>query len=221
MDQQLSLLYLALTKPCPLCYAASKQLWLVYPSIDKPATVKTRLVMTSWLIPIGLLQKFRNRPKPPTKRFAQHESIAMVLHALEEPGKTRTLVLCAESGTSPTFPRDTSFLTCYPEEWTMNIVKNTCCPWYEICPNDMPSFTHSSWYHHHQQRVHLLTPAVDKVGLSIIAECPNFTDTHAGFNIYSCMNVDWLYQLLKGLFNSYPWEWIVGSLKNIYGQQKG
>jgi hypothetical protein len=63
--------------------------------------------------------------------------------------------------------------------------------------------------------------AAEEVGLWKFADCPNFPDTHVGCNIYSCMNVDQLHQLLKGLFEDHTWEWIVGFLKDIYGQEKG
>jgi len=35
------------------------------------------------------------------------------------------------------------------------------------------------------------------------------------------MNVDRLHQLLKGSFKDHTWEWIVGFLKDICGQEKG
>jgi len=53
------------------------------------------------------------------------------------------------------------------------------------------------------------------------ADCLNFANAHAGCNIYSCMNVDRLHQLLKGLYKDPTWEWIVSFLKDIYGQEKG
>jgi len=53
------------------------------------------------------------------------------------------------------------------------------------------------------------------------ADCPNFADAHAGCNIVSCMNVDQLHQLRKGLIKDHTWEWIVSFLKDIYGQEKG
>jgi hypothetical protein len=63
--------------------------------------------------------------------------------------------------------------------------------------------------------------AESEVGLWKIADCPNFADADVGGNIYSCMNVDQLHQLLKGLFKDHTWEWIVGFLKDTYGQEKG
>jgi len=35
------------------------------------------------------------------------------------------------------------------------------------------------------------------------------------------MNIDQLHQLLKGLFKDHTWEWNVGFMKDIYGQEKG
>ena len=54
----------------------------------------------------------------------------------------------------------------------------------------------------------------------MFADCPHFADALPGCNIYSCVNVDWLRQLLNGLFNDHTWEWIVSFLKDIYGQEK-
>jgi len=59
------------------------------------------------------------------------------------------------------------------------------------------------------------------VGLRNVANCQNFTDDHGGCNIYSCMNIDWLHQLLNGIFKNYTWECSVGLLKDIYGLEKG
>jgi len=61
--------------------------------------------------------------------------------------------------------------------------------------------------------------AAAEVGLWKIAYCPNFADAHAGCNIVSCMNVNWLHHLMKGLFQDHSREWIVGFLKDILGQE--
>jgi len=49
---------------------------------------------------------------------------------------------------------------------------------------------------------------------------PNIASAHLQYIISSCMNVDWLHQLLKGLFKYDIWAWIVGCLKDIHGQEK-
>jgi hypothetical protein len=85
----------------------------------------------------------------------------------------------------------------------------------------MPGFARWPRRHHPQRYLHLSTTAAEELGLSKFADCPNFADAHAGCNIYSCMNVDWLHQLPKGLFKDHTWEWIVSFLKDIYGQEKG
>jgi hypothetical protein len=66
----------------------------------------------------------------------------------------------------------------------------------------------------------LSTTAAEEVGLWKFADCPNFADAHSGSNIYSCMHVDRLHQLLKGLCKYHTWEWIVSFLKDIYGQER-
>jgi hypothetical protein len=75
--------------------------------------------------------------------------------------------------------------------------------------------------HHPQSYLDWSTTAAEEVGLCQFAECPNFADVYAGCNILSCMNVDWLHQLLMVLFKHHTWEWIVSCLKDIYGQEKG
>jgi len=67
----------------------------------------------------------------------------------------------------------------------------------------------------------LSTTAAEEVGLGKFADCSNFADAPAGCNIYSCMKVDWLHQLLKGLFKAHTWEWIASFLKHIHRQEKG
>ena len=51
----------------------------------------------------------------------------------------------------------------------------------------------------------------------MFADCPNFADAYAECNVYSGMNVDWLHQLLIGLFKDHTWAWIVSFLKGIDG----
>jgi hypothetical protein len=60
----------------------------------------------------------------------------------------------------------------------------------------------------------------DKVGLWKFADYLNFANAHADIHLYSCMNVDWLHQLLKGMFQDHTREWIVHFLKDIYASEK-
>jgi len=173
------------------------------------------------LILIGLLPKCPNGPKTHTNRFGYHEFIATILRALEEPAKSGLVVLCADGRTRHSFPRIVSFLADYPEQCTITMLKNGLRPRCEICPDDMPGFTRRPRGRHPQQYLYLSKTAAEEVGLWKFADCPNFADVHAGCNIYSGMNVDWLHQILKGLFQDHTCECIVSFLKNIYGQEKG
>jgi hypothetical protein len=85
----------------------------------------------------------------------------------------------------------------------------------------MPGFAHRPSRRHPQRYLHLQTTAAEEVALWKFADCAHFADAHAGCNIYSCMNVDWLHQLLKGLCKDHTWEWIVSFLKEMYGKEKG
>jgi len=58
--------------------------------------------------------------------------------------------------------------------------------------------------------------AAEEVGLWKFADCPNFTNALVGCNINSCMDVDRLHQLLKGMVKYHTWKWIVGFLNDIY-----
>jgi hypothetical protein len=85
----------------------------------------------------------------------------------------------------------------------------------------MPGFACRPKRRHPQRYLHLSTKAAEEVGLRKFADCPYFADAHAGCNIYSCLNVDRLHQLLKSLFKDHTWEWIVSFLKDIYDQEMG
>jgi len=130
-------------------------------------------------------------------------------------------VLCADGRTRQAFPRIASFLADYPVQCTITMVRSGWCPWCEIFSDDMPAFACKSWRSHLQWYIHLSTTAAEEVGLWKDADCPNFADAHAGWNIYSCWNVDRLHHLLKGLFKDHIWESIVGFLEGIYRQEKG
>jgi hypothetical protein len=84
----------------------------------------------------------------------------------------------------------------------------------------MPGFTRRPRRRYPQRYRHLSTKAAMEVGLWKFADFPNFADAHADCDIYSCMNVDLLHLLLKGLFKDHTWEWIVSFLKDINGQEK-
>jgi hypothetical protein len=180
--------------------------WPVYLSIGNLSKGQRPSVKTKGLILIGLLPKCSNRPKTHTNWFAYHESIATILGALEEPAKSGLAVQRADDRTRHAFPQIASFLVDYPEQYTMSMVKNAWCPRCKICPDDMPGFTCRPRLHHPQWCLHLATTAAEEVGLWKFANCPNFANTHAGCNIYSCMNVVRLHQLRKGLFKDHAWE---------------
>jgi len=156
-----------------------------------------------------------------TNRFACHEAIATILRTLKEPAKSGIAILCADSCTCHAFPWIASFLADYLEHCTLTMVKNGWCPRWKICWDTMPGFPCKSRHRHPQWYLHWSTKAAEEVGLWKIANCQNFADAHAGCNIYCLMNVDWLHQLLKGLFKDHTWEWIVSFLEDIYGQEKG
>jgi hypothetical protein len=61
--------------------------------------------------------------------------------------------------------------------------------------------------------------ADEEVGLWKFTDGPNFADAYAGCNIYSCINIDRLQQLLKSLLDDHRWEWVVGFLNNIDGHE--
>jgi len=144
----------------------------------------------------------------------------MTLCALEEPAKSRIAAHCADSSTHHAFCWIASILPDKPEQCTSTTVKNSRCPRCEICPDEKPGTAHSPRLCHPQQYFDLAAMAAEEMGLWKFADCPHFTDAHAGCNIYSCMNIAWLHQLLKGLFKDHTWDWIVGFLKDIYGQDR-
>jgi hypothetical protein len=104
----------------------------VYLSIGNLSVAKRQSVKMNRLILIGLLPNCPDRPKTLTNRFAYHESVAPILHALEEPVKSGLAVLCADGRTHHTFPRIGSFFADYPEQRTLDMVKNGWCPPCEI-----------------------------------------------------------------------------------------
>jgi len=118
--------------------------------------------------------------------------------------KSGIAVQCADGCIHPAFPRIASFLADYPEQCTIPKVINGWCPRCEIWLDDMPSFASSPRRRHPQVYLHLSTTAAEEVGLWKFADHPNFTDAHAGSNIYSWMNFDWLQRLLEGSFMITP-----------------
>jgi len=201
--------------------SCDKTAWPDCLSIGNLSKMERRLVKTNGRKLIAPLPNCPNGPNPHTSRFAYHESNAMIMRALEGPVMSRIAVQCADSRTCHTFPWIAWFLADYPAQCTITMLKNGLCPECEICPDDKPGFALRPRCHHPQRYLHLWTTAAEEAWLWKFAECPNFADAHAGCNTYSCMNVDRLHQLLKGLFKDHTWEWIDGFLKAICGQEKG
>jgi len=195
--------------------------WPVHLTIGNLSKATRWSNRTNGLILIGLLLNSPNEPTTLTNRFAYHKSIATRLRALDEPAKSGLAVLCADGDTRHAFLRIESFLAHYLEQFTITVVKNGWCPRSEICLDDIPSFAHRPRRRHLQWYLHLSTTAAEEVWLWKFADYPNFADAHVGCNIYSCMNVDRLHQLLKALFKDHTREWIVSFLKDIDGQEKG
>jgi len=180
--------------------------WPVYLSIGNLSKAKRRSVKMNGLILISHSPKCPNVPNTHTNRFPYYKSIPTLLCALEEPAMSRFTVLCADGRTHHPFPRIVSLRADYPEQCTITILQYDWCPWGEICQDNMPGFARRPRCHHPQRYLHLSTMAAEEVGLWKFADCPNFANAHAGCNIYVCMNVDRLHQLLKGLFKDHTWE---------------
>jgi len=136
-------------------------------------------------------------------------------------GNCSLVVQGAESHTCHEFPWIAPFLADNPEQFTIYIL---AIDWYLQCgisPGEMPSIARRpkchlfSWYHS------LWTIAAEEVGRWTFADWPNCAHANQCCDIYWCMSVDWLHQLLKGLFRDHTWEWIGGFLNDIYGQKMG
>jgi len=95
------------------------------------------------------------------------------------------------------------------------------CPQCKIRLNDMPSISCWSRHHHLQRYFHLSTVAAEEVGLWKIAKCLNSAITHAGCNMYSPMNADWVNQQIMGWLRDHTREWNTSFWKDISGQEKG
>jgi hypothetical protein len=121
--------------------SGDKMAWPVCLNIGNLSKVKRRLVKMNGSILIGILPKCPNGPKSHTVRFAYHESIATILRSLEVLAKSGIAVQCADGRTRHAFPPIASYLADYPEQCTMTMVINGCCPQREIGPDDMPGFT--------------------------------------------------------------------------------
>jgi len=200
--------------------SSDKMAWLVSLGIADISNAKRRLFKMNRFILISLLLNCPNGPNTHTTRFTYHEAIATILGALDEPAKSALAVLCTDSRTHHTMPRIASFLAGYLLQCIITTVNNS---WYfqcKICPNDTPDFDLRHWGRHSQWALYLSITDTEQMGRKKCTDCPNFADAHSGCNIYSCMNVDRLHQLLKVLFKDHTWEWIVDVLKDIYDQEK-
>jgi len=120
--------------------SSDKMAWPVHLSIDNLSKMNRHWVKLNGFILIGLLPKCPNGPKAHTNRFTYHESIATILHVLEELSKSGIAFQCADGRTRHPFPQIASFLADYPEQCSITIVKNSWCPQCEICQDDMPGF---------------------------------------------------------------------------------
>jgi hypothetical protein len=123
---------------------------LVDPSMGNLSKVNRRSFKKKGLILLGLLPKCTNRSNTHNNRCTHHESIGAILHPLEEPAKSASVVMRVDSCTGYAFPRIASFLAEFPEQCSLTMVKNGWCPRCEICLNDMPRFAHRPWRCHPQ-----------------------------------------------------------------------
>ncbi|KAF8241536.1 hypothetical protein K440DRAFT_506538, partial [Wilcoxina mikolae CBS 423.85] len=119
-----------------LTFSGNKSAWPVYLSIGNLSKVKQRSVKSNGLILIGLLPRCPNGPKIHPIKIAYPESMATMLHPLEEPVKSGIKILCADGPTHHAYPRIASFLTDYPEQCNITGVKYVWCPRCEIDPDD-------------------------------------------------------------------------------------
>ncbi|KAF8252148.1 hypothetical protein K440DRAFT_537092 [Wilcoxina mikolae CBS 423.85] len=145
--------------------SGDESVWPVYPSIGNLSKAKRRSVKSNGLILIGLLPRCPNGPKTHTIKIAYQESMATMLHPLEEPAKSGIKVLCADGRTRHAYPRIASFLADYPEQCNITWVKYGWCPRCEIDPDDMPGFNRRPRRCHPQRYEDMSVEAANDVGL--------------------------------------------------------
>lgn len=139
---------------------------------------------------------------------------------LDKPAKSGVVTLSADSRAHHTFPQFALFLADYPEQCMIPTLNHRCCHQCEICLGDMPSFAHRIRRHNPKQYVLLSTTAVEEVGLRNFADLPNFAEGHAGFNKYCCMNIVWLHQGQKDMYEGHGREWIICCRNDIEGLEQ-
>ncbi|KAF8254220.1 hypothetical protein K440DRAFT_531597 [Wilcoxina mikolae CBS 423.85] len=103
--------------------SGDKSSWPVYLSIGNLSKAKQQFVKSNRLILIGLLPRCPNGPKTHTIKIAYQESMATMLHPLEEPAKSRIKVLCADDCTCNAYSRITLFLADYSEQYNITGIK--------------------------------------------------------------------------------------------------
>ncbi|KAF8241379.1 hypothetical protein K440DRAFT_507772, partial [Wilcoxina mikolae CBS 423.85] len=87
------------------------------------------------LILIGLVPRCPNGPKTHTIKIAYQESMATMLHPLEDRAKIGIKIMCADGQTRHIYPRIALFLADYTPQRNITVVKHGCCPCCEVNPD--------------------------------------------------------------------------------------
>lgn len=197
--------------------SGDKSAWPVYLSIGNLGKEKRRSPKSNGLILIGLLPKVPRKPREHATKRAYHTALREILRPLEAPARDGIEMRCADGRTRVVFPRIGSFLADYPEQCLLTLVKQGWCPRCELPPAKFPGYNRRSIRRSPEQHLDMSEDMAASLGYWKFTDFAPFSDFHEGCDIFSCIGVDRLHQLLKGVFHDHAWKWVMKMLESIYG----
>ena len=123
---------------------------------------------------------------------------------------------CADGQTHIVFPQISSFLADYPEQCLMTLVKQGWCPRCKLPPAKFPGYNRQPTRHSSEQYFDMSEDVAASLGYWKFTDFALFCDFHKACDIFSCLGVDRLHQLLKGVFHDHLWKWVIKVLESIY-----
>ena len=200
--------------------SGDKSAWLVYLSIGNLGKEIRRSTKSNGLILIGLLPKVPRKPREHTTKRAFHMALREILRPLEAPARDGVEMRCADGHTRVVFPRISSFLADYPEQCLLTLVKQGWCPRCELRPAEFPGYNRRPIRRSPGRCSDMSEDMAASLGYWKFPDFAPFSDCHEGCDIFSCIGVDRLHQLLKGVFHDHAWKWVIKMLESIHGVGK-